>query len=114
MRVMAKKARKKHRPTYIRAWRKHRGLTLERLADRIGMVPSALSMLERGESGYSQPVMEALADALGTSVASLIMRDPTEPDAIWSLWETAAPGEKREITAVVEALIKSRRTGTDG
>lgn len=112
-RHMAKKARKKHRPTYLRAWRKHRGMTLERLAARVGMTPGALSLLERGESGYMQPVLEALADALGTTPASILMRDPTDENAIWSIWDQAAPGEKREISAVVEALIRTRRTGTD-
>jgi transcriptional regulator with XRE-family HTH domain len=111
---MAKKPRKQHRPTFLRQWRKHRGLTLERLAARVGMVPSALSMLERGESGYSQPVLEALAEALDTSPASLLMRDPSDDNAMWSIWDQAAPGEKREISAVVEALIRTRRTGTKG
>jgi hypothetical protein len=39
------------------------------------------------------------------------MRDPTDPTAMWSIWDQAKPGEKRLITAAAEAIVK---TGTDG
>ena len=98
---------KKFRRTFIREWRKHRELTLERLAERVRMTPSALSMLERGQRGYSQESLEALADALATTPASLLIRNPDEDDAIWSIWDNASPGEKRQITEVAKALIRT-------
>lgn len=101
--------RKQYRRTFIRQWRQHRGLTLEKLADRIDMTPSALSMLERGQSGYTQATLELLADALMTDPASLLMRNPEDEDAIWSVWDNASEGEKRQISEVVKAL---RRTGS--
>lgn len=95
-------------PTYIRQWRKKRGLTLEQVADRVGMTASALSYLERGLSAYNQENLELLSDALGTDPASLLMRNPEDEEAIWSLWEHASESERRQITDVVKAL---RRTG---
>lgn len=107
---MIKKAappRKQYRRTFIREWRQHRGLTLERLADRIGMKASALSYLERGQSAYTQGTLELIAEALQTTPASLIMRNPDEDDAIWSLWDKASPAEKRQITEVAKALKRA-------
>ncbi len=99
-----------YRRTFIREWRKHRGLTLEQLADRIEMTPSHLSMLERGERAYAQETLEALADALQTDVASLLMRNPTDPEAIWSIWDNAKPGERRLIIDLAKTVTS--RTGT--
>lgn len=96
---------------FIREWRKHRGLTLERLAERLETSAASLSRIEKGEQPYTQDYLEALAEALSTDPASLIMRDPTQPEGIWSLWEHAKPGEKRQIEAVVRAILKD---GTNG
>jgi transcriptional regulator with XRE-family HTH domain len=54
----------KFRSTFIRQWRHHRGLTQERLADRVGMTGGNLSKIENGNTGYTQATLEALADAL--------------------------------------------------
>jgi hypothetical protein len=67
-------------------------------------------MLERGLRGYTQDMLEALAEALTTDPASLLMRDPSDPEAIWSIWDQAKPGERRRIVEVAKALI---RTGTE-
>lgn len=107
--------RKRFTKTYIREWRKHRGLTLEQLSSRLeetgerDLGPSALSMLERGQRAYTQQSLEALADALNTDVASLLMRDPSDPDAIWSVWDHAKPGERQMIVEIAKTVIK---TGT--
>lgn len=93
--------------TFIREWRKHRGLTLERLADRLDMTPGHLSMLERGQRGYTQETLEAIADALLTDVASLLMRNPADPDAIWSVWDQAKPATRRQIVEIAKTLIKT-------
>lgn len=97
------------RRTYVRQWRQHRQLTLEQLAARLDMTASHLSMLERGQRGYTQETLEALAEALQTDPASLIMRNPADADAIWSVWEQAKPGERRQIVEIAKTLI---RTGT--
>ncbi len=91
---------------FIREWRKHRGLTLEQLSERIDMSPGNLSHLERGMVAYTQDTLEALAEALGTDAASLLMRDPTGPDAIWSVWECASAAEKQQIVELAKVVIK--------
>ena len=77
------------------------------------MVPmdkSNLSKVERGILPYNQEMLERLADALMTDPASLLMRDPTQPDAIWSIWERASPGERRQIETVAAALLEARKS----
>jgi len=95
----------RYRPTFIRQWRQHRGLTLQRLADRLGMTPSHFSVLERGGLGYTQSTLEAVASALQTDVASLLMRDPT--DAIWSIWDRAKPAQRKQITEMAKTIVKA-------
>jgi transcriptional regulator with XRE-family HTH domain len=102
-------ARPRFRRTYIAQWRDYRHLTQEQLAARLNMTQSHLSMLENGKRGYTQETLEAVADALQTDVASLLMRDPTDPDAIWSIWDNAKEGERRLIVDIAKTVTK---TGT--
>lgn len=103
--------KRQFRRTFIRQWREHRGLTLEQLADRLDTTPSHLSMLERGIRGYTQNTLEAIAEALQTDTASLLMRDPSKDDAIWSVWEHAKPGDRHKIVQIARTI--TGRTGTD-
>jgi uncharacterized protein with HEPN domain len=43
-------------------------------------------------------------------VASLLMRDPTDPEAMWSIWENALPAERRQIEEL--AKVVTRKTGS--
>ena len=100
-----------HRPTFIRQWRKKRGYSLDRLAEMVPMDKSNLSKVERGFLPYNQEMIERIADALMTDPASLLMRDPSNEDAIWTIWDNASPGERVQIQAVAQALIQKRSTG---
>lgn len=103
--------KRQFRKTFLRQWREHRGLTLEQLADRIETTASHLSMLERGMRGYTQNTLEAIADALNTDAPSLLIRDPSKDDAIWSVWEHAKPGDRQKIVQIAKTI--TGRTGTD-
>lgn len=107
------KPKAKRRPTFIRAWRKHRALTLETLAERVGITHASLSRIERGEQPYNQDILDRIADALMCGPADLLIRDPSDPDGIWSLWDQAKTGEARE-EIVEHARLVIRRTGTGG
>lgn len=96
---------------FLRAWRKHRGRTLEQVADQLHMSHSQLSRIERLQQPYNQELLEALADLYMCDVVDLIIRDPLNPESIWTLWEKAAPGQRRQIESVAAALL---RTGTEG
>lgn len=95
------------KPTFFKEWRKHRGLTQDRLAERLGTTKTRVSMKETGEEPYDQDYLEALADALQTDAASLLMRNPLEPEAIWSVWDQAKPAQRRQIVEVAKALLKA-------
>ena len=99
---------KQFRRTFIREWRKHRGLTLEQLAGRLDdMAPSNLSMLERGQRGYTQETMERIAHALQTDVAALLTRAPGDAgEELRTIWDAAAPGQRRQLVEIARTLTK--------
>lgn len=84
-------------PTYsrttIRQWRKHKGLTLEQLGGAIDMTESHLSMLERGERGYTQETLERIAAALNVEPSKLLGR---------------LPGPKDELAEIVEGMTTQK------
>lgn len=100
------------RKTYLREWRKVKpGRTLEQVAEQLGMSQPQLGRIERGDRPYNQDLLEALADIYGCEVPDLLMRDPSKPQNIWSLWDQAKPGQRPVILAAMEAIV---RTGTEG
>lgn len=106
-------ARIKHIPGdkpshYIREWRQHRGLTLERLADRLDITKGALSNVERGASGYTEPMLKALAYALLCEPADLIMRDPSKPEGLWSIWDSVPETQRQQAIQILETFAKKQ------
>ena len=106
------KARPVPKPTqprhFIRQWRLYRGYTQERLAERVGVTHGALSQLERGLTNYTQPMLEALAEALQCDPADLIMRDPNSE--IWSLWDEVRKlpdDERKRFVVILDAFRKA-------
>jgi transcriptional regulator with XRE-family HTH domain len=108
-RVTSRPRKPQWRKTFIREWREHRQLTLEQLAERVGTTHATLSRVERGLIPYSQAMLEALAEALQTEPASLLIRNPTDPEGIWSVWDQAKPGQKQTIVEIAKTVLK---TGT--
>jgi len=94
---------------YIRAWREYRRLSLEKVADRVGTSHSTLSRVERGLQPYNQLLLEAIADALRCEPVDLLIRDPSDPDGIWSIWDALSPPQRRQAIAVISAI---KQTGT--
>lgn len=96
---------------FIREWRKFRDLTQEQLAERIGINRPYLSKIESGKRRYDQPFLEAAAEALRCAPADLIMRDPSDPDGIWDIWEALSPPQRNQVVEIAKTI---KRTGTDG
>jgi transcriptional regulator with XRE-family HTH domain len=71
------------RRTFMKEWRKHRGMTLETAAPRFGMSDAQLSRIENAKSPYTQDVLELAARVYETDVASILFRDPKSSDALW-------------------------------
>jgi transcriptional regulator with XRE-family HTH domain len=65
------------KPTYIRAWRKERGMTMMELAEKAGMHQGHLSKLERGLMPYTQQSLERVAKALRVTPGALIDASPS-------------------------------------
>lgn len=59
-------------------------MTGAQLAERIGMSEGGLSMLERGQRGYTQDSLEAIALALQTDAAALLTLNPGQPADVWA------------------------------
>lgn len=96
--------------TFLREWRAHRGKKLVPVAEHLHMTHGQLSRIERGLQPYNQELLERLADLYMCDVVDLLIRDPSEPEAIWTLWDRAKPADRRQIVAVADALLKN--TGT--
>lgn len=98
----------KHRHRhFIREWRQHRGLTQELLAERLETTKANISRVENLKQGYTQDFLEACAKALATDVASLLMRNPADPEGMWSVWDQAKPGERRQIVEIAKTLTRA-------
>lgn len=98
--------------TFFKEWRKYRDMTLEEAAERSGMSVGNISAMERSAQHYTQSGLEALAGAYDCEPAHLLMVDPTKDDAIWSIWETAKPGERTMIVNIAKQVVG--KTGTGG
>jgi transcriptional regulator with XRE-family HTH domain len=107
-RIAFQKPRARRR-TFFKEWRVHRGLSQEQLADRLETSVASISRIEKGSQPYTQDVLEALAEALMTDPASLLMRNPDDPEAMWSIWEQAKKGERQLIEELARSVVK---TGT--
>lgn len=105
------------KPTFLRAWRTHRKISLYKLRDvleeehGITITTGQLSRIERGEQPYAQDLLEALAKVLNASTADLLALDPQatyEDETTWPvlrLWATLEPGQKRQALDLLGVLI---------
>lgn len=74
---MARPAHKEGQRQFVRDWRKHRKLSQEELADRLGVTHGLISQLERGITGLTHDRLESLAEVLGCSAADLLSGPPS-------------------------------------
>jgi transcriptional regulator with XRE-family HTH domain len=111
-----------YRRTYIKEWREKRGLSLRRLAERLEETPggdlllshASIGRIEKGQQPYSQPILEALATALGVPAWMLLEVNPERDGDVIdiTLRLNKAPPELREqAISVINALLKSAGTG---
>jgi transcriptional regulator with XRE-family HTH domain len=100
---------------YLLEWRKHRGLSLERLAQRLESEPggepiisrSSLNRIERGEQDYTQEVLQALAIALDCEPTDLLIVNPLVDGVVIDLLSVlrSLPEEKIEMaTRMLKAI----------
>lgn len=99
--------KRRPRRLYLAEWRKHRGLNQEQLAERTGFTQGMISHLETGRTDFTGNHLELLANALQCDPADLLMRNPLDPEAPWSIWETLQPPEKRQAVEIMKALKRA-------
>ncbi len=99
-----------NRAHFIREWRLFRQYTQDQLAEMIDMSRAYLSKIESGKRRYDQGFLEAAAKALRCKPADLIMRDPHDPEGIWSVWDSLLPVERRQVIEVAKAIHRTAET----
>lgn len=97
-----------HRPHFIFAWRKFRGLTFEKLAAKTGISVSQLQAIEASRSGYSRDSLEAIADALDCTPGDLLSRPPPGRGGPPDVLSTLSADELARVVDVVKLLRTSR------
>jgi transcriptional regulator with XRE-family HTH domain len=93
------------RRLFLAQWRKYRDeMTQERLAERAGVSQGMISQLENGTSDYTGELLEKLAFGLNCQPADLIMRNPTDPKAPWTIWDRIKPELRAQALRVLETF----------
>lgn len=93
------------KPHFLREWRTYRNKTLVQVADVLHMTHGNLSKIERGLVPYNQELLERLAALYMCEPADLIIRDPSEPIDIWSVWDRAKSGDKAKIVSIARTIV---------
>ena len=106
-----KKQKQPLQRTFLREWREHRNLTQEAAASRLDVSRTLLSKIENAKSPYTQSFMEKAAEAYGCDVADLIVRNPLNMDALWSIQDQlkkADPDLQKQIIDYATFLLRQR------
>lgn len=97
---------------YLREWRKYRGLSLRKLADRMESEPGVpvtshanIGRIETFSQPYSQEIMEAAAIALECSVTDLLTVDPFKEGEVVDLMRMINEKNRDQAIRVLRALV---------
>jgi transcriptional regulator with XRE-family HTH domain len=96
---------------YLREWLDYRGLTAERLADRLEVSKGQISKLINGKQRYNQDWLEMIAFALDCDVPDLY-RPPEAPTANELLSRMTPEAKETALKLLVD--LANYRTGTSG
>lgn len=94
---------------YFKEWREYRHLSQVRAASRVGLDQGTLSKIERGVRRYNQDLLEAMAHAYRCEPADLLMRNPLDRNAVWSITDQllkADPITQDRAIRIVKELLK--------
>lgn len=96
---------------FLKAWREHKKMTQQKLAELVGTTQHQIAYLENGDRALSAKWLRKLAPALGTTPGMLLDHDPAELDNdIIDIWSHMDARERRQITDIAKTI---RRTGTN-
>lgn len=80
-----KKPQRQRQPNFFQKWREKANLTQSDVQERLGWSQSKVSRLESGESPYDQDSLEMLAELYGCLTAELLLVDPFDENAFYTL-----------------------------
>ncbi len=92
---------------FFKEWRKYRGYTQAELAEIIGVTAPSISQLESGKQGFTDSTLESLAQALACEPGDLLMRNPLDDAAPWSIWENIPAENRAQAIEVLKAFSKA-------
>jgi transcriptional regulator with XRE-family HTH domain len=105
-----------YRLTYIRQWREARGLSLRALAGRLEQEPgeelishASLQRIETGSQPYSQPILEAIANALSVTPTQLLEHDPTKQGEVVDMFAGLDNDQRDDFARTVAAMTPDEK-----
>lgn len=84
------------RKIYLLEWRESRGLSTEGLAEKAGVSPAIISLIENRKSAGSPESLEKLADALEITIGDLFDPPPAPDTVMVKAWVKAEDREQVE------------------
>lgn len=96
---------------FLKEWLEYRGLTAERLADRLDVSKGQISKLMNGKQRYNQDWLEMIAFALDCEVPELY-RSPQAPTANELLSKMTPEAKETALKVLID--LANYRTGTGG
>lgn len=110
--LMSKSSQGQH---YIRQWRKKRNLSLRALASRLEYEPggeplvtyASLSRIENGEQPFSEPVLNAIADALQVTRSMLLEMNPEKEGHVVDLLNKMDGPTRDQAIRMLELMVRS-------
>jgi transcriptional regulator with XRE-family HTH domain len=101
---VAYKNPRQRRRVFFREWRKHRGLTQDQVAERMGTTKTRVSLKETGKEPWDQDYLNSLAHILACDPIDLLARNPGDPEAPWAIWDALRPDQRKRAIRVLKAL----------
>lgn len=110
--TMAKSKQGQH---FIRSWRVKRGISLRKLASKLPtgsdgeplVSYASLSRIETGEQPFSEPILNAISDALDVPRAMLLEMDPNKEGHVLDLLNQMDRKNRDQAIRMLEVFAKS-------
>lgn len=90
----------------LRGWRTLHELSIEDLAEKSGVSPAQISLIENYQSAGSPDSLEKLAKALECEVGELLDIDPEPGGAMVRLW--VSHDDRERVKTMVQALSHAK------
>jgi transcriptional regulator with XRE-family HTH domain len=96
---------------HLKAWREHRKMSQEELAEKLDTAKGVISLLENGKRPLSDKWLHRLAEVLDTRPGHILDLDPSELDNdILEIWSHIAKGDRKQAASILRTFTK---TGTN-